>query len=52
MELFVNTFIDGKQLTIFTKSFILDFDWSCEYTSGIPKVKCNLKVKFTFYVVV
>ena len=25
------------------------FDWDYEYASGISKVKCNLKVKFTFY---
>ena len=47
---FVNTVIDGKSLTIFGKSSILDlWDWGSEHASGISKVKCNLKVKFTFY---
>ena len=42
--------IDGKSLTIFAESSILDLlDWGSEHASGISKVKCNLKVKFTFY---
>ena len=50
MELFVNIVIDGKPLNIFVKSSILDlWDWRSEYDSGISKVTCNLKVKFTFY---
>ena len=40
----MNTVIDGKPLTI------LDlWDWRSEYDSGVSEVKCNLKVKFTFY---
>ena len=50
MKLFVNTVIDGNLLTIFAESSILDLlDWGSEHASGISKVKCNLKVKFTFY---
>ena len=46
----MNIVIDGKLLIIFTESFILDLlDWGSEHASGISKVKCNLKVKFTFY---
>ena len=45
MELFVNMVIDEKPLTIFTKRSI--FDWGSECASGISKVKCNPKVKFT-----
>ena len=49
MELFVNIFIDGKLLTIFAKSSILDlWDWRFEYDSGMSIVKCNLKLKFPF----
>ena len=50
MKLFVNIVIDRKSLTIFAKSCILDLrDWGSEHASGISKVECNLKVKFTFY---
>ena len=50
MELFVNVVSDGMPLTIFSESSILDlWDWRSEYDSGISKVTCNLKVKFTFY---
>ena len=46
----MNIVIDGKPLTIFAKGSILDlWGWRSEYDSGISKVKCNLKVKFTFY---
>ena len=45
MKLFVNTVIDGKSLSIFAKSCILDLrDWGSEHASGISKVECNLKV--------
>ena len=51
MKLFVNIVIEGKSLTIFVKISILDLrDWGSELASGMSKVKCNLKVKFTFYV--
>ena len=50
MKLFVNVVIDGKSLTIFAESSIFDLlDRVSEHTSEISKVKCNLKVKFTFY---
>ena len=50
MKLFVNIVIDGKLLTIFGESSILDLlDWGSQHTSGISKAECNLKVKFTFY---
>ena len=50
MKLFVNITIDGKPLTIFLKSSISNlWDQGSEYASGVSKVKCNLKVKFTFY---
>ena len=43
----MNIVIDGKLLPIFAESSILD--WGSEHASGISKVKCNPKVKFTFY---
>ena len=50
MKLFVNTFIDGKLLTTFAESSILDLlDWGSEHACGISKVECNLKIKSTFY---
>ena len=50
MKFFVNIVIDGKLLTIFADSSILDLlDWGFEHASRISKVECNLKVKFTFY---
>ena len=53
MILFVNIIIDGKLLTIFSESYISDLlDWGSEHASGISKVKCNLKVKITFYAMV
>ena len=46
----MNIVIDGKLLTIFAESSILDLlDWGSEHASGISKVKYNLKVNFTFY---
>ena len=49
MKLLVNIVIDGKLLTIFAESSVLNLlDWGSEHTSGISKVTCNLKVKFTF----
>ena len=51
MKLFVYIVIDGKLLTIFAESSILDLlDWGSKHASGISKVKCNLKVNFTLYV--
>ena len=50
MKLFVNIVIDGKLLTIFGESSILDLlDWDSEHASGISKVEYNLKVTFLFY---
>ena len=46
MELFVNIVIDGKALTIFAKSSILDLsDWRSEYDFGISKVTFYVKVQ-------
>ena len=45
----MNIAIDGKPLTTFAKSSILDVYRGYEYASGISKVKCNLKVRFTLY---
>ena len=50
MNFFVNIVISRKFFTIFAESSVLDLlDWGSEHTSGISKVECNLKVKFTFY---
>ena len=48
MELSVKIVIDGKPLTIFAKSSILNIWLGYEYATGISRVKRNLKVKFTF----
>ena len=43
VKLFVNIVINGKLLTIFAESSILDLsDWGSQHASGISKVKCNL----------
>ena len=41
--------VHWKPLTIFTKSFILDLWLASQYSYGIPKVKCILKVQVTLY---
>ena len=48
MKLFVNIVIGGKSLTIFAESSILELlDWGSN--TPLEYLKCNLKVKFTFY---
>ena len=50
MKFLVNIIIEGKLLTISAESSILDLlDWGSEHASGISKVKCNLKINFSFY---
>ena len=46
----MNIAIGGKLLTIFAENSTLDLlDWDSEHASGLSKVECNLKVKFTLY---
>ena len=44
---FLQTVIDWKPLNVFAEGFILDLWLGPDYTSGISKIKCNLKVKVT-----